>query len=54
MLAITKVKIDSKGRIVLPSSFLKANNIEVGTEIEVLNVYNNDDCIKLRFLKDEE
>ena len=46
---ISKVKIDDKGRITLPSHFLKANNIEIGTYVVIQPVYNNKSACKLEF-----
>ena len=48
-MAITKVKIDDKGRITLPSYFLKANNIDTGTDVVICPIYNNDKACKLIF-----
>ncbi len=46
---ISKTKIDDKGRIQLPSHFLKANDIEVGTYVIIQSVYNNSSACKLEF-----
>ena len=44
---ISKTKIDDKGRIQLPSHFLKANDIEVGTYVIIQSVYNNSSACKM-------
>lgn len=46
---ISKTKIDDKGRIQLPSHFLKANDIETGTYVIIQSVYNNNRACKLEF-----
>ena len=46
---ISKVKIDGKGRIQLPTHFLKANNIETGTYVIIQPLYNNKCACKLEF-----
>lgn len=46
---ISKTKIDDKGRIQLPSHFLKANDIETGTYVIIQSVYNNSSACKLEF-----
>ena len=46
---ISKVKIDDKGRITLPSHFLKANDIQIGTYVVIQPVYNNKSACKLEF-----
>ena len=45
---ICKCKIDSKGRIQLPKSFLMANDIELGTYVRLQSMYNSSAC-KLEF-----
>ena len=49
MMAITKLKIDDRGRISLPDQFLKANGIEKGTYVELYPVYNRGDSVRLQF-----
>ena len=49
MIAITMLKIDSKGRITLPDYFLKANNIKKGSTVAIYPVYNREDSIRLEF-----
>ena len=54
MIAITKLKIDDRGRISLPDQFLKANGIEKGTYVELYPVYNRGDSVRLQFEFNEE
>ena len=55
MMAITKLKIDDRGRISLPDHFLKANGIKKGTYVELYPVYNRSDSVRLQFkLKGED
>ena len=50
MLKIAKCKIDDKGRINLPKTFLKANGIKSGDTVDITSVYNSS-CVKLEFNK---
>ena len=49
MIAITKIKIDNRGRITLPDTFLKANKIKKESFVEVYPVYNREDSIRIQF-----
>ena len=49
MIAITKLKLDKRGRITLPDHFLKANGIKKGTCVEIYPVYNREDSVRLQF-----
>ena len=49
MIKISVTKIDDKGRINLPAHFLKANNIQKGSEVIIEAVINNKDAVKLKF-----
>ena len=53
-MAITKIKMDDRGRITFPDHFLKANNIKLGTFVEVHPVYNRDDSVRVQFEWEEE
>ena len=46
---IATVKMDDKGRITLPTSFLKANNIDIGGWVIIKPVYNDNSACKLKF-----
>ena len=46
---ICKLKIDKRGRINLPVSFLKANNLKTNSYVNVLPVAGRSDAIKLEF-----
>jgi len=48
MIAITKLKLDERGRITFPKTFLDANRIAY-TYVEVFPVYNDDGAVKVRF-----
>ena len=41
--------MDDKGRITLPTSFLKANNISIGGWVIIKPVYNDNSACKLKF-----
>ena len=49
MIAITKIKMDNRGRITFPDHFLKANGIKKGTHVEVYPVTNRDDSVRVQF-----
>ncbi len=49
MMAITKLKIDERGRLTLPDQFLKANGIKKGTFVELYPVYNRSDSVRIQF-----
>jgi len=49
MIKISVTRVDDKGRITLPSHFLKANNIEKGCEVVIEGIINNSDAVKLKF-----
>ena len=49
MIAITKLKMDDRGRITFPDHFLKANGIKKGTHVEVFPVFNRGDSVRLQF-----
>ena len=46
---IANLKVDEKGRIQLPSSFLTANGITKGTRGWIENIYNNNYAVRLTF-----
>ena len=52
MVKICKVKIDSRGRLSLPMSFLKANNIKEESYVTVMPVAGSKN-IKLQFQHDD-
>ena len=54
MIIITKLKLDDRGRVTLPGSFLKANNLDKNCNIEVRPKYNSTNEIILKFIKGEE
>ena len=49
MIAITKIKLDDRGRITFPDNFLKANGIKKGSYVEIFPVYNREDSIRVQF-----
>ena len=53
MIAITKLKLDERGRITFPKTFLDANRIAY-TYVEVFPVYNDDYAVKIRFVPKED
>ena len=49
MIAICKIKIDNRGRLTFPSSFLKANNIKKNSFVSVIPVSGRTDAVRLEF-----
>ena len=49
MIAITRIRMDDRGRITFPDHFLKANGIKKGTHVEVYPVNNRDDSVRIQF-----
>ena len=50
---ITEMKIDTKGRLTIPSAFLKANGLERGKCKVVVIPNGNDSEAIFRFIKDD-
>ena len=46
---IAKIKIDNKGRLTLPCSFLKANEIKKNSFVSVIPVSGRTDAVRLEF-----
>mgnify|MGYP003153867381 CR=1 FL=1 len=53
MITIAEVKMDSRGRITLPSSFLSANEISHECRIIVKPKYNSNNEVILEFINGE-
>ena len=49
MIAICKLKIDNRGRLTFPRSFLKANNIKKNSFVSVIPVSGRADAVRLEF-----
>ena len=49
MIAICKLKIDGRGRLTFPSSFLKANNIKRNSFVSVIPVSGRAGAVRLEF-----
>jgi DNA-binding transcriptional regulator/RsmH inhibitor MraZ len=47
---ICKLKIDSKGRVQLPKTFLEANEIPYGTTAYVEVIQSNSNSVRLTFI----
>lgn len=48
---ICKLRIDSKGRIQLPKTFLDANDIPANSMVEVQNISTSNNAVRLVFDK---
>ena len=49
MIMICKLKIDNRGRLTLPDSFLKANKIKKNSFVSVIPVSGRTDAVRLEF-----
>ena len=49
MIAICKLKIDNRGRLTFPDSFLKANEIKKNSFVTVHPVSGRTDAVRLEF-----
>ena len=49
MIMICKIKIDNRGRLTLPDSFLKANKIKKNSFVSVIPVSGRTDAVRLEF-----
>jgi len=49
---ISRLKIDSRGRLTFPKNFLISNGIKVDSMVEIRQKYNSADEIILKFLKE--
>ena len=58
MMLISKLRFDKRGRLTFPDSFLKANDVQKSSWVEVHPVGGRADAVKLVFLntqnKEEE
>ena len=54
MIMICKIKIDNKGRLTLPNSFLKANKIKKNSFVSVIPVSGRTDAVRLEFEWEEQ
>ena len=49
VIMICKLKIDNKGRLTFPNSFLKANEIKKNSFVSVIPVSGRTDAVRLEF-----
>ena len=49
MMYIGKAKLDHRGRITLPKSFIKANDIEPQSDVYFTSIQTSDNAIRLYF-----
>ena len=49
MIMICKLKIDDRGRLTFPDSFLKANEIKKNSFVSVIPVSGRTDAVRLEF-----
>ena len=53
MMWIAECNIDERGRITLPKSFLKANNLTKYTKVYIQSAYNTTNAVKMVFENEE-
>ena len=51
---IAECPIDTRGRITLPSSFMKANKLDKHTKIFIQSIANNENTVKMVFIKEDK
>jgi len=51
MMFMGKAKIDNRGRITLPKSFIEANQIHLEEDVYFETIINQSDTIKIKFFK---
>ena len=51
---IAECPIDTRGRITLPSSFMKANKLNTHTRIFIQAIANNENTVKMVFIKEDK
>ena len=54
MITICKLKLDGRGRLSFPASFLKANNIKQDAYVSVHPVGGREDAVRLEFEWEED
>jgi|TARA_R100001530_G_scaffold9539_3_gene9627 hypothetical protein len=51
---IAECKIDNRGRITLPSTFMRANELDNHTKVFIQTIMNNSNTVKLVFMTNKE
>ena len=51
---IAECLIDTRGRITLPASFMKANNLNKHTKIFIQSIGSNENTVKMVFIKEDK
>lgn len=54
MMKIMTSKIDKRGRIIIPRSFLKANDIREGDLVEITPMQGSNNSVRLMFIMSED
>jgi len=54
MIMICKLKIDERGRLTFPDSFLKANEIKKNSYVSIFPVSGRCDAVRLEFEWEED
>jgi bifunctional DNA-binding transcriptional regulator/antitoxin component of YhaV-PrlF toxin-antitoxin module len=54
MMYVAKCKLDDRGRLTLPKSFMEANDIDKCTAVYISTMYNTDSSVKMVFVNGEE
>ena len=54
MIKICKVRLDDRGRLTFPDSFLKANKIKKNSFVSVIPVSGRTDAVRLEFEWEEQ
>ena len=51
MMFMGKAKIDNRGRVTLPKSFIEANQIHLNEDVYFVTINGQSDTLKLKFYK---
>ena len=54
MMYVAKCKLDDRGRLTLPKSFMEANDIDKCTDVYISTMYNTENSVKMVFVNDCE
>ena len=54
MMYVAKCKLDDRGRLTLPKSFMEANDIDNCTAVYISTMYNTENSVKMVFVNGEE
>ena len=54
MMYVAKCRLDDRGRLTLPKSFMEANDIDKCTAVYISTMYNTENSVKMVFVNGKE